>query len=93
MNKKDIDAVITWVDGSSQKHTQRRQKYMADVIGPLHENAINPHRWACNQEILFCLQSIYNFAPWIRKIWIVVDSETPDISALPINLQKKILTY
>ena len=90
MNKKDIDAVITWVDGSSQKHTQRRQKYMADVIGPLHENAINPHRWACNQEILFCLQSIYNFAPWIRKIWIVVDSETPNISALPVNLQKKI---
>ena len=90
MNKKDIDAVITWVDGSSQNHTKRRQKYMTDVIGPLHENAINPHRWACNQEILFCLQSIYNFAPWIRKIWIVVDSQTPDISSLTINLQKKI---
>ena len=89
-NKNNIDVVVTWVDGSTLKQTQKRQKYLANATRTLHENAINPHRWASNDEILFCLQSIYNFAPWVRKIWIVVDDETPDISSLPETLQEKI---
>ncbi|WP_083464431.1 Stealth CR1 domain-containing protein [Phaeobacter sp. 11ANDIMAR09] len=43
-----IDAVITWVDGSSENHYRRRSRYMAQAHHPLHENASNPHRWACN---------------------------------------------
>ena len=70
-NETSIDAVITWVDGNSSKQILKRQKYLSNAINPLHENAINPHRWMCNNEILYCLQSIYNFAPWIKKIWIV----------------------
>jgi hypothetical protein len=86
----DIDAVITWVNGSSHQHTASRKKFMAQSASALHENATNPHRWICNDEILFCLQSIHNFAPWTRRIWIVVDDETPDIKSLPIDLQQKI---
>ena len=91
-NKTDIDAVITWVDGNSSKQILKRQKYLSNAINPLHENAVNPHRWMCNNEILYCLQSIYNFAPWIKKIWIVVDDEVPDVSSLSPEIQQKI-TY
>ncbi|TDL91465.1 Stealth CR1 domain-containing protein [Meridianimarinicoccus aquatilis] len=89
-NEEPIDAVITWVNGSSEAHRSARHKYMVEARRPLHENAINPHRWACNNEILYCLQSIHNFAPWTRNIWIVVDGETPDLSRLSDELRAKV---
>jgi|TARA_B110000908_G_scaffold23146_1_gene26310 hypothetical protein len=85
-----IDAVITWVDGNTVSHRRERAQYMSDVDGPLHENAINPHRWHNNDEILYCLQSIENFAPWTRKIWIVIDSECPNLTSLSEQLRAKI---
>ena len=89
-NAEPIDAVITWVDGNRVNHRQKRHEYMAETPFPLHENAINPHRWVCNDEILYCLQSIDNFAPWTRTVWIVVDSETPDLSSLSHEIRAKI---
>ena len=85
-----IDAVITWVNGNSDAHRQKRQKYMAEAQGPLHENAINPHRWVCSDEILYCLQSIDNYAPWTRTIWVVVDGDTPNLSGLSNKLRSKV---
>lgn len=85
-----IDAVITWVDGSSDRHRRERQKYQAQAKAPLHANAINPHRWMPSDEIRFCLQSINNNAPWLRYVWIVVDCETPDLANLPDALRRKI---
>ncbi|WP_369919699.1 Stealth CR1 domain-containing protein [Marinomonas polaris] len=85
-----IDAVITWVDGSAVKHRQKRQRYMAMESLPLHENASNPHRWMCNDEILYCIRSIENHAPWIGKIWIVVDEEGPDLSSLSESIRAKV---
>ena len=86
-----IDAVITWVDGNSKRHRERRLHYMSKEHSELHENAINPHRWECDNEIIYCLQSISNHAPWIGTIWIVVDDEIPDLSSLPDALRRKIL--
>lgn len=90
MTANPIDAVITWVDGNTASHRNERARYMAEARSPLHENAVNPHRWGSNDEILYCLQSIHNFAPWTRKIWIVVDSETPDLSLLSDALRAKV---
>jgi len=85
-----IDAVITWVDGNSTEHLSLRQKYMSATEGDLCENAINPHRWSDNDEVLYCIQSIGNYAPWIRKIWILVDEITPDISSLSQELRSRV---
>ena len=63
---------------------------MEHAATPFHENAINPHRWICNDEILYCLQSIENYAPWTRTIWVVVDKQTPNLSSLSDNLRAKI---
>ncbi|RBP79584.1 hypothetical protein EBI01_15295 [Marinomonas rhizomae] len=87
---ESIDAVITWVDGNAAKHRQKRQEYMAKESLPLHENASNPHRWMCNDEILYCIQSIENHAPWIGKIWIVIDEEGPDLSSLSESVRAKV---
>lgn len=89
-NQNSIDAVITWVDGSTQTNCLQRQYYLTQAGLPLHENAINPHRWTDNDEISFCLQSIDNNAPWVRTIWIVTAGEIPDLSSLSSTLKAKI---
>ena len=83
-----IDAVITWVDGGDPLHRAKRQHYQPRVA--LNANATNPHRWACNDELSYCLRSIANHAPWIARIWIITDAQTPDLSRLPPALTDRI---
>lgn len=63
---------------------------MAESGHALNENASNPHRWEQSDEIYFCLTSIHNHAPWVRRIWILVEEEGPDLSGLPQALREKI---
>ena len=84
-----IDAVITWVDGAELAHRTKREAWMAKA-SPANENATNPHRWACSDELGYCLRSIGNHAPWIGRIWIVTDAQAPDLSALPGALRDRI---
>ncbi|MDA8817276.1 Stealth CR1 domain-containing protein, partial [Planktomarina sp.] len=85
-----IDAVITWVDGLDPAHLRKRKSMMGSARDLFHENAINPHRWACNGELYFCLASLEHNAPWLRKIWIVVDAQSPNLSRLSATLRAKI---
>lgn len=83
-----IDAVITWVDGDDPQHMAKRLCYQTQA--PRNANAVNPHRWACNDELGYCLRSIANHAPWIGRIWIITDAQTPDLSRLPTALTDRI---
>lgn len=65
---------------------------MSEARMPLHENAVNPHRWDSSDEILYCLKSIETYAPWVRTIWIVVDHDAPDLSTLSAPLRARIRT-
>ena len=85
-----MDAVITWVDGDDLAHKAKRARYLGVASAPLHENGINPHRWANSDEILFCLRSIEANAPWVRRVWIVVDGQGPDLSSLSAAITAKI---
>jgi len=85
-----IDAVISWVDGLDPAHLQKRQIFMGSAPHLFHENATNPHRWACNGEIYLCLTSLEHNAPWLRKIWIIVDEQSPDLSRLSAALRAKV---
>ncbi len=84
-----IDAVVTWVDGAAPAHRAKREAWMARSC-PANANATNPHRWACSDELTYCLHSIGNHAPWIDRIWIVTDAQTPDLSTLPAWLRARI---
>jgi hypothetical protein len=84
-----IDAVITWVNGAEPAHQRKREKYLAQTTAA-SENGTNPHRWACSDELQYCLRSIGNHAPWMTRIWIVTDAQTPDLTGLPSALRARI---
>ena len=85
-----IDALITWVDGTCPSHRETRARYQAMQSAPLSENASNPHRWESGDEIYFCLKSLQKYAPWLRRIWILVDGAAPKLEGLPEALVQKI---
>ncbi|HEX6760457.1 MAG TPA: Stealth CR1 domain-containing protein, partial [Propionibacteriaceae bacterium] len=74
-----IDVVIAWVDGSDRKHRAKRKRYLADPGGDARPEraARDERRFSDNDEIRFCLRSIRNYAPWVRTIWLVTDSQVP----------------
>ncbi len=86
----EVDAVITWVDGSDPAHKQKRDHHLTQAQAPLNDNGTNPHRWVCSDELNFCLRSIANHAPWVRRIWIVTDSQIPVLASLPDEFAAKI---
>lgn len=86
----DVDAVITWVDGADPALKTKRDHYLSNAQTPLHDNGTNPHRWVCSDELNFCLRSIANNAPWIRRVWIVTDNQIPDFAGLPPEFAAKI---
>lgn len=89
-NMSDTDIVITWVDGADPELMAKRAHYLGAAQAPLHGNGINPHRWLCSDELTYCLRSIANNAPDIRRIWIVTDGQTPILSDLQPAFREKI---
>ncbi len=94
----EVDAVITWVDGADPVHKATREYYLATARAlaktgaeaPLHDNGTNPHRWVCSDELNYCVRSIANHAPWVRRIWIVTDNQTPVIERISPEFSAKI---
>jgi Stealth protein CR2, conserved region 2/Stealth protein CR1, conserved region 1 len=74
-----VDVVIAWVDGSDPKHRAKRKRYLADPGGNAKPErvATDERRFSDNAEIRFCLRSVYNYAPWVRMIWLVTDDQVP----------------
>ena len=65
-----IDAVITWVNGSD-----------ADFIKSLHrykrKSKQLQNRFADFDQLKYVLKSIDLFAPWIRRVYLVTNGQTP----------------
>jgi hypothetical protein len=75
---EQIDAVITWVDGSDPIHIQKINKAKGLHLMDESEN-MSATRYASNFEINYCVLSILKFAPWINNIYIVTDNQSPKI--------------
>lgn len=76
-NKVDypIDMVYLWVDGSDPEWQARHD---AAVGRTVVRSAVNCEgRYADNDELLYSLRSLELYAPWIRKVFIVTDRQTP----------------
>ena len=72
----DIDMIFSWVDGSSTDFQRERAKRMqAYVIG---EGDESDARFRQIDELKYALRSVYMFAPWVRRIFIVTDSPAPN---------------
>jgi hypothetical protein len=71
-----IDIVFSWVDGSSAEFQRVRALRMQSyVVGAGDDSAA---RYRQLDELKYALRSVHMFAPWIRHIFIVTDSPTPE---------------
>jgi UDP-glucose 4-epimerase len=71
----DIDIVFSWVDGTSSEFQRARaQRMKAYVVG---EGDDSEARYRQIDELRYALRSVYLYAPWIRRIFIVTDSPAP----------------
>ena len=67
----DIDLVYNYVNGNDTEWVEKRNQF-----------AMNEHNTACrfrdNKELLYSLRSVEKYAPWIRRIYIIMDSKVPE---------------
>ncbi|HEV7184616.1 MAG TPA: stealth family protein [Leifsonia sp.] len=71
----DIDIVFSWVDGSDIAFQRARAKRMRSYV--VGEGDDSEARYRQIDELKYALRSVYLFAPWVRKIFIVTDSPRP----------------
>jgi Stealth protein CR2, conserved region 2/Stealth protein CR3, conserved region 3/Stealth protein CR4, conserved region 4 len=71
----DIDIVFSWVDGSSAEFLRMRALQMQSYVVGVGDDSAARYRQL--DELRYALRSVYLFAPWIRRIFIVTDSPTP----------------
>ncbi|KAA6303644.1 MAG: Exopolysaccharide phosphotransferase CpsY [Candidatus Ordinivivax streblomastigis] len=72
----EIDLVYLWVDGNDEKWLTKKNASLGKDILNTQSNCKG--RYANNDELKYSLRSVEKFAPWIRKIFIVTDNQTPD---------------
>lgn len=65
-----VDLVYLWVDGSDKLWQTKFKNYIG-------ENSVDESRFSDNWELLFSLRSVEKNLPWIRKIYIVTDGQSP----------------
>lgn len=71
----DIDLVYLWVDGSDPVWAAKRDATIGKPVDKAGANCSG--RYADNDELKYSLRSVELYAPWIRRIHIVTDNQTP----------------
>lgn len=71
-----IDIVFTWVDGNDPEHQLKMKPYLKNSEH-LHDDVAGPTRFRPSGELLFSVASVFRFAPFVRKIFIVTDNQQP----------------
>jgi hypothetical protein len=86
-----LDAVISWVDGYDPIYLNKLNSFCA-ANNIDKKKVIEPTRINQHNEIYYCLQSIFHFAPWIQNIYIITNQQIPKaLSHLQnINFKNKI---
>ncbi|KAH3757060.1 sugar phosphotransferase [Pelomyxa schiedti] len=72
--QRDVDLVISWVDGGDPSWVELKQKYLPPRNS---KDALGAKRWRNNNEVCYLLRSIKKYAPWIRHIWIATLNQVP----------------
>lgn len=82
-NQMPIDAVITWVNGDDPAHMAKRRAYLDNGV---HIDSSDSTRFACRNEIRYCVWSILHFCPFVRRLYIVTDDQYPNCIAPILEL-------
>lgn len=72
----DIDLIYLWVDGNDPVWLAKKNAFL-----PAGQQ-VNPEvagecRYVENDELRYSLRSVEKYAPWIRRVYIVTDDQTP----------------
>ncbi|MFB6892112.1 Stealth CR1 domain-containing protein [Kitasatospora sp. NPDC056327] len=85
-----VDAVITWVDDSDPAWQERRaaaRARLAHTAAPIAEEdgvaesgiaGDADQRFRNRDELRYCLRALAAHAPWIRRVHLVTDDQSPD---------------
>ena len=76
---KPIDIVLPWVDGDDPVLKMERLSYMTDGQEAKYEDVAGESRYQSLGEIRYCIASMNLFLPFVRKIFIITDRQTPDV--------------
>ncbi len=69
-----IDAIYTWVDGSDPDWQERKARYSNSSLSQ-HASAEN--RFRDIEELRYSLRSLEQFAPFVRKVFLVTEGHLP----------------
>ncbi|MDO5571895.1 MAG: Stealth CR1 domain-containing protein [Bacteroidales bacterium] len=75
----EVDAVILWVDGNDPKHRNKISPYLKQIQGENLEFIAAPTRYNSVGEIFYCVASLFRFATFLRKIFIITDNQNPNL--------------
>lgn len=79
-----VDVVVSWVNGSDPIWLAKFSKYSKNLSTNIHKNGTNQARFDNHGELFYVLQSILYNIPWVNKIYIITDKQTPNFD-LPKN--------
>lgn len=71
-----IDIVYTWVDGSDPVWLEKKLR-TEGKLAELDRVVSDSARFKCRGELRFSLRSVFAYASWVNKIYIVTDSQVP----------------
>ena len=71
-----IDVVYTWVDGEDPKWRKKYNKAKKD-LDPSFVSSNSASRYTSRDELKYSLRGISMYAPWVRKVYIITDDQTP----------------
>lgn len=70
-----IDLVYLWVDDNDSEWKAKKDSFLNK---PLDKEAADDCRFKNNDELKYALRSASKYAPWINRIFIVTDNQTPE---------------
>ena len=71
-----IDLVYLWVNDKDEDW-QKKRRFWANELGVVSSEENSDCRYSNNDELKYSLRSAEMYAPWINKIFIVTDDQTP----------------
>ncbi|WP_307797884.1 stealth family protein [Actinoplanes flavus] len=74
-----IDVVYTWVDGGDPEWQRRKARALErnPWVGGVSAQAANDSRYVSRDELRYSLRSLHCFAPWVHRVFLVTDDQTP----------------
>lgn len=79
------DVVIAWVDGDDPVHKRKKAQYLTGKKETDFDDIAGAMRYRSTGEIYYCIASILRYASWVRKIYIVTDSQDPHVDEFVRN--------